>query len=199
MQGLGGLLHKVQVLLVLINKGRLCIYFCSLVHRSSLGDQDVSFCRLRGKLMRVLPSGVSYSPSFSVPDTPTHLPQVTGWGQGDRAPSVTVTSPRRPASPSSAPSSMQHRTMLQTLGNEGVKMHFTMSNCYPDYTGIPTGTPTGRSQHIPTNRKIDGRSRRGAELERSRPTKSKNSNTVPARAIFRGHTIYTGETQAPVG
>lgn len=46
----------MQVLLVLINKGRLCIYFCSLAHRLSPGDQDVAFCRLRGKLMQVLPS-----------------------------------------------------------------------------------------------------------------------------------------------
>lgn len=46
----------MQVLLVLINKGRLCIYFCSPVHRSSLGDQDMFFCRQCGKLVQVLPS-----------------------------------------------------------------------------------------------------------------------------------------------
>lgn len=150
---------------------------------------------------QLLPSGVSYSPLFSLTTTPLTPPPGDGLGTGGRAPSVTLTSPRAlpaPALPGHSPSSLQHRTMLQTLGNEGVEAHFTRSNRYRDHTGKPTGTPAGRSQHTPVHRDTDGGSRRGSELERLMPAKSKNSNSVPARAICRGCTIYTSETQAPV-
>lgn len=141
--------------------------------------------------------------TFVLSDTPpTHTPPPgDGLGTGGRAPSVTVTSPRAlpaPAPPGHSPSSLQHRTMLQTLRNEGVETHFTRSNRYRDHTGKPTGTPAGCSQHTAVHRDTDGGSRRRSELERLMPAKSKNSNTVPARAICWGCTIYTSETQAPV-
>lgn len=72
---------KVQVLLVLINKGRLCIYFCSLVHCSALGRPGHVLVQTGGgsscksctvKPVPVLRVAVIQLPSLSLSHKHTH-------------------------------------------------------------------------------------------------------------------------------
>lgn len=73
--------------------------------------------------------------------------------------------PRRrqpPAPPGHPPSGSgfhadipQYRTMLQTLGKEGVEIYFMMANCCRGHAGIPTRA-TGGSQHVRAHGGSDG-------------------------------------------
>lgn len=152
---------------------------------------------------QLLPSGVSYSPLFSLTPHP-HPRQGMGWGQGTgHLPSP---SPARvPCQPQLCPDAplppCNTERCFKCSGTRESR-HILRGQIATEITPVnPLEQRPGAAsthQHAPVHRDSDGGSRGGSELERLTPAKSKNSNTVPARAICRSCTIYTSETQAPV-
>lgn len=169
----------MQVLLVLINKGRLCIYFCLLVHRRAVsGWPERVLLQLCGKLTQVLLSetcpshlrlelfafSLSLTHRHAHRHTDTRVPPAPGLPHGDQLrggpaprPCHPVAPPGRAASDGGFSKCRNTSRCFRTARNEGAEIYFMVSNRYQDYTGIPTRT-TRCSQQIQRNRKINGES-----------------------------------------
>lgn len=145
-------------------------------------DSVESSCRSCPQEPAPVLQGQSRLPVLSLPDmhTDTHTrpppcPQLHGGFCRSCAPASSQgTSPSpSPSSPSPSPAPPalssawpppfrqfhadvpQYRTMLQTLGNEGVEIYFMTANCCRGHAGIPTRA-TGGSQHVRAHGGSDG-------------------------------------------
>lgn len=124
----------MQVLLVLINKGRLCIYFCLLVHRRAVsGWPERVLLQLCGKLTQVLLSetcpshlrlelfafSLSLTHRHAHRHTDTRVPPAPGLPHGDQLGGAPLPVPATPR--------LRLAELLQTAASPNAETHHAAS------------------------------------------------------------------------